>query len=205
MERVPQFHDPTGKVLELALAWPFHQHVETRWYCCEPPGPWGNEDGVQPRFQQLVEAPRGACTFPIQTAPCMAKGGPHVLLNQQQIADFPIQIYCREWASSVSSELRELDQTLPFFDRSFHWPSTAIDGQHGLSREDSRGYRGKHENTLTEKPRLLRQCALLLVMGAADFSARCFGLLGCHTVDMQQATEFPLILILAGLGIFHDP
>src|SRR5262249_34991567 len=41
-------------------------------------------------------------------------------------------------------------------------------------------------------------------MCAADFPARCFGLLGCHAVDMQQATEFPLILIFAGLGIFHN-
>src|SRR6516162_11015289 len=41
-------------------------------------------------------------------------------------------------------------------------------------------------------------------MGAADFPACCFGLLGCHAIDMQQATEFPLILIFAGLGIFHD-
>ncbi len=41
-------------------------------------------------------------------------------------------------------------------------------------------------------------------MCAADFPARCLGLLGCHAGDMQQATEFPLILIFAGLGIFHD-
>src|SRR5262245_31320576 len=41
-------------------------------------------------------------------------------------------------------------------------------------------------------------------MRSADSLARFFGLLCRHTVDMQRAAEFPLILLLAGLGIFQD-
>ena len=117
IERVPQGHDSARKVLELARARPFHQHVATRWHCVWPPGPWGNEEGIQARFQQLIEAPRGACTFPIQTAPCMAQGGPHALLNQQQREDFPIPMPFRECASPVGSELIEIAQPLHAFDR----------------------------------------------------------------------------------------
>ena len=116
IERVPQFHDPARKTLQLALARSFHQHVETRWHRFGSPGPLSKEHGVKPCFEELVEAPPGALTFPIQTTPLMAKRGPHVLLNQQQIQDFAIQIHFREFAPPLGSQLIEIDQALHSFD-----------------------------------------------------------------------------------------
>ena len=88
----PKTEWPWGKVLELALARPFHHHVDTRWDCFWPPGPVGHEDGVSPRFHQRVEAPRGACTCPLHPAPCMAHGRPQALRNPQQSEDCPLQL-----------------------------------------------------------------------------------------------------------------
>ena len=138
IERMPQFHDPARKTLQLSLARSFHQHVETRWHRFGSPRPSGNEHGVEPRFQELVEAPLGALTFPIHIAPLMAKRGPHVLLNQQQIQDFAIQIPFREFAPSLCSQLMDIDKVLHAFDGQFNLPSTTRETQHDLSREHIR-------------------------------------------------------------------
>ena len=117
IERVPQLHDPARKTLQLALARSFHQHVETRWYRFGSPGPLSHEHSVAPCCHELVEAPPGALTFPIQRAPLLATRGPHVLLNQPQIQDFALQIPFREFAPSLGPQLIDLAQALHSFAR----------------------------------------------------------------------------------------
>jgi hypothetical protein len=138
IERVPQFHDPARKTLQLALARSFHPHVATRWHRFGSPGPWSNEPGVEPCLQARVEAPPGAVTCPIQTAPRMATWGPHGWLNQPQRQDGTIQRPFRECAPSLGSQLLEIAQALHAFACSFNVPSTTREAQDDLSREHLR-------------------------------------------------------------------
>jgi hypothetical protein len=201
IERVPQCHDPARKTLQLALARSVHQHVETRGPRFGSPGPLSKEHGVEPGFQELGEAPPGAWTFPIQTAPLMAKRGPHVLLNQQQIQDVARQRHVRECAPSLGSQLLASAQALQAFDRSCNGPSTTREASHDLSREPLRRSGGQHAHTLPQTPCLLGPLALWLLRRSADSVARFFGLLGRHTVDRPRAAARPLLLLLAGLGL----
>ena len=90
METVLKFHNSARKALEFALARPFHQHVEALVHSHCLPSPLGYQDGVKPRFQELVETPPGSLAFLIQRAPDSAERRAHGVVHNQLINDFAI-------------------------------------------------------------------------------------------------------------------
>ena len=90
VETLLQFYDSARKTLEFALARPFHQDVEAGAHSHDIPRPLGEQDGIQSRFHELVEAPSGALAFLIQRAPDSAKRRAHGVVHAQLINDFAI-------------------------------------------------------------------------------------------------------------------
>ena len=115
METVLKFHNSARKALEFALARPFHQHVEALVHSHCLPSPLGYQDGVKPRFQELVETPPGSLTLLIQRAPYMPKRCVHVVFHDQLINDFAIQIDFGEFAALFGAQLIDMDEAFHSF------------------------------------------------------------------------------------------
>jgi hypothetical protein len=115
METLLKCHDSARKALELALARPFHPHVEALVHSHYLPSPLGYQDGVKPRFQERIEAPPGSLTLLIQRAPYMAKRCAHVVFHYQLINDFALHIDCGEFAALFGAQLIDMDEAFPSF------------------------------------------------------------------------------------------
>ena len=115
VETLLQCHDSARKALEFALARPLHQHVGALVHSRCLPGPLRYQDGVKPRFHELVATPPGALPLLIQRAPPTAERRAHSVFHDQTIKDFAIQVDFGKLATLFGTQLIDMQDAFHSF------------------------------------------------------------------------------------------
>lgn len=100
--------------------------MQARGHSHSLPCPWGAQEGVKLRFQELVEAPPGALTLLIHSTPYIAERRAHGVFNAPLIYAFALHRDFRQLAALFAPSLISMNDTLPSFHRERHLPATAI-------------------------------------------------------------------------------